>query len=187
MYKERMLGYYPQAIQDIKEFKAIVDTEAPEFEELANSRDLVMADVYLLTMAEDRIEQWEQYLGIQPIEGSTVENRRDSIIARLRGNGKLNTQAINSIVNAFTGGSAISYLKDSVLYIAITPPPKNKQYQFESVEAELSKRIPAHLGLQVSRNYFSWDEVNDNNPTWGDVKDNFDTWEDVYLFVPFNS
>lgn len=187
MYKERMLGYYPQAIQDIKEFKAIVDTEAPEFEEFASNRDLVMADAYLLTMAEDRIEQWEQYLGIHPIEGSTVENRRDSIIARLRGNGKLNTQAINSIVNAFTGGSAISYLKDSVLYIAITPPPTNKQYQFASVEAELANRIPAHLGLRVSRNYFSWDEVNDANPTWGDVKNNFDTWEDVYLFVPFNS
>lgn len=187
MYRERMLGYYPQVIRDIKDFKAIVDSEAPEFEILADNRDIVLSDAYLTTMAEDRIEQWEQALAIRPLEGSTVDDRRDTIIARIRGNGKLNTATIQSIVNAFTGGSAITYIEDSVLYVIITPPPNNKQYKFANVEAELTNRVPAHLGLEISRNYFSWDEVNDLYPTWGDLNNNFDSWNDVYLFVPFNS
>lgn len=187
MYRERMMGYYPQAIQSITDFKAIVDSEAPEFEILADNRDLVLADAYLVTMAEDRIKQWEQALSIRPLEGSTIDDRRDTIIARIRGNGKLNTATIQAIVNAFTGGSAITYVENSTLYVIITPPPDNKEYKFANVEAEIANRVPAHLGLEISRNYISWDEINDQYSTWGDIKTNFDTWNDVYLFVPFNS
>ena len=136
-------------------------------------------------MTEDRVVQWENILGIRPLENSTVQDRRETIIARIRGQGKLNTALINSIVNAFTGGTANSWVKDSVLYVEITPPPNNKQFQFANVEQELSLKVPAHLGFNVSRNYFEWRDIKANFATWGDVKDNLDTWNDVFLFVPF--
>lgn len=185
MYRERMNGYYPQVIQAILEFKAIIDGEYPEFELLAEGRDRVTEDAYFLTMGEERIKQWEQFLHIQPITGSSVSDRRDTIVARIRGQGKLNTTLINAIVNAFTGGTANSWVEDSTLYVEITPPPGNKQYQFANVEQEISKKIPAHLNFLISRNYFTWGEVNESHDTWQDVKDEFPTWEDVYLFVPF--
>ena len=186
MYRERMNSYYPQVIQSIKEFKAIIDGEYPEFEDLATGRDRVINDAYLSTMSEDRVEQWENVLGIKPLNESTVSDRRETIIARIRGQGKLNTALINSIVNAFTGGTAKSYVRDGVLYVEITPPPENKQFKFANVEQELSLKIPAHLGFNVSRNYYEWGEVKSANATWQAVKDNFGTWYDVYLFSPFN-
>ena len=60
-----------------------------------------------------------------------------------------------------------------------------KLYQFANVEQELKNKIPAHIGLQVSRNYFTWQEVYETFDTWQDVLDNNATWEDVYLFIPF--
>ena len=136
-------------------------------------------------MSDDRIEQWENMLGIQPIEGSSVSDRRETVIARIRGQGKLNTELINIIVSTFTGGTANSWVKDSVLYVEVTPPPNNKQYQFLNVEQELKNKIPAHLGLRVERNYYTWEEIENTHATWGDVESNFDKWEDVLLFVPF--
>lgn len=184
VYKTRMTNYYPQVLSAIAEFKAIIGAEYPEFEAFNGAKNTVMDDAYLLTMSERRIEQWEQALGIKPVENSTVGDRRDTIIARIRGQGKLNTTLINSIVNAFTGGSANSWIENSTLYVEVTPPPENKQYNFANVEQEILKKIPAHLGLQIRRNYYTWENVKNTFETWQDVL-NKGVWSDVFLLVPF--
>lgn len=185
MYRERMNSYYPQVIQAITEFQAIIDAEYPEFEGLADGVENVINDAYLLTMTEDRVKQWETMLGISPIEGSSVEDRRETVVARIRGQGKLNSKLINIIVGTFTGGTANAWVEDSTLYVEITPPPGNKSYQFANVEQELANKVPAHLGFRVSRNYYDWGDIRTNLATWNDVKNNLDTWDDVLLFVPF--
>ena len=178
-----MNSYYPQVIQSITEFKAIIDAEYPEFEDLAVAKDRIVEDAYLLTMSEGRILEWETILGIKPLEDSTLSDRRDVIIARIRGQGKLNTETINSIVNTFTGGTARSWVEDSCLYVEITPPPNNKSYKFANVEQELKNKIPAHLGLNVSRNYYDWQDVYERQILWQTVYD-LGTWENVYLLIP---
>lgn len=185
MYRERMNGYYPQVLQSILEFKAIIDSESLEFNELTKERENVLSNAYLSTMDETRIGQWESILDIRPIEGSSIEDRRDTIIARIRGQGKLNTALINTIVNTFTGGTANAWVEDNTLYVEITPPPNNKQYQFANVEQELRNKVPAHLGFVVSRNYYTWEETKAECATWQDVKSTFNKWDDVLLFVPF--
>lgn len=186
MYRKRMNSYYPQVIQAITEFQAIIDAEYPEFEDLDHGVENVINDAYLLTMTEDRVQQWETILGIAPIEGSSVADRRETIVARIRGQGKLNSELINVIVGTFTGGTANAWVEDSTLYVEITPPPGNKQFQFKNVEQELANKVPAHLGFKVSRNYYDWNDIKNRLATWGDVKSSVGTWEDVYLFVPFN-
>lgn len=182
---DRMLEYYPQVVRDIEEFKAIVDSEGSEFDVMKTALQSVTDNAYLTTMDENRVSAWEKLLNIKPIENSTLEDRRETITARIRGQGKLNTELINSIVNAFTGGTAISYVVDSTLYVEISPPPNNKSFQFPNVYQELANKVPAHLGFEVSRNYLEWGEVKDTFITWQDVKNNFGTWEDVYIYVPF--
>ena len=186
MYRQRMNNYYPQVIQSIKEFQAIIDSEYPEFEELSECKNRVIDDAYLTTMTEKRVEQWENLLGIKPLEDSNLSDRRETIVARIRGQGKLNSSLINSIVSTFTGGTANSWVENSILYVEITPPPNNKQFKLANVEQELSLKVPAHLGFNVSRNYYEWGEVKNNYTNWQDVKDSFGTWHDVCLFSPFN-
>ena len=138
-----------------------------------------------MTMSEDRTQEWEKLLGITPIANSTLQDRRETIMARIRGIGKLNTESINAIVKTFTGGYAESYFKNSTLYVEITPPPNDKRFIFENVEQELKRRVPAHLKFKVSRNYYTWGEVNTNNENWQAVKDDFESWFDLYLYSPF--
>lgn len=186
MYRERMNSYYPEVVRTITDFQAIIDAEYPEFENLEANRQKVLDNAHLITMNEYRIAEWEKILKIRPIEGSSVDDRRDTVIARIRGQGKLNTELINAIVGTFTGGTANSWVEDSVLYVEITPPPRNKQYQFANVEQELSLKVPAHLGFQIKRNYYEWIEIKRDSVTWQDLKDNFQTWEDVCIYNPFN-
>lgn len=186
MYRERMNGYYPEVIQKITEFKSIIDAEYPEFEGVSTMKDYITDNAYLTTMGESRVEEWEKIFSIKPVGGSTLQDRRETIIARIRGQGKLNSELISTIVNTFTGGTANSWVEDSILYVEITPPKNNKQYIFTNVEQELVKKIPAHLSFKVSRNYYDWNEVKRDNSTWQDVKYNFETWNEVYIFSPFS-
>jgi len=174
-----MLGYYPQVIQSILEFQAIVDGEHPEFSGAEDAVNQVVSDAYLTTMSEERIKQWEKRLNIRPLANSTLSDRRETIIARIRGLGKLNTESINRIVNAFTGGTAKSWIEDSKLHVEITPPPGNKDYKFTNLKQELSSKIPAHLGFELYRKFPTWGEVKINNADWLDVLINYDTWDDV--------
>lgn len=192
-YNERMWDYYPEVIKAVLEFQAIINSEAPAIESINNGLQRVLDDAYLRTMSEDRIKQWEKVLDIQPIQGSTYEDRRETIIARILGQGKLNSENIEKIVSTFTGGTANSWVANRTLYVEVTPPPNNKNYQFANVEQELKRKIPAHLGFKVERNYFTWGDVNkdhtnwqqvydENNPNDGNERDN--GWREVLFFVP---
>ena len=182
-YKERMMDYYPPVVKNIKDIKAIIDVESEELSNISKSMSNVLDNAYILTMDENRLSQWEKILGVRVLSDSTIDERRDVVIARLRGQGKLNTNTINEIVHTFTGGSANSWFENSTLYVEITPSPTNKQYRFENIENELKHRIPCHLGLEVIRRYYTWDEVKNTNDNWNEVKNNFDNWEDVLLHV----
>ena len=164
------------------EFQAIANAEGFEIDFASSDINVMVNEAYLTTMGEDRTAQWEQMLGIAPNSDDTLSDRRETIIARIRGQGKLNTALINSIVSAFTGGTAKSYIENSVLYVKITPPPNNKQYKFNNVVQELSKKVPAHLGISVSRNYSTWGEVKDNYANWNAIGQ-LDSWEELMLWI----
>lgn len=183
--KDRMYSYYPPSVIEIKDIMCILDVLAPYFYQCDTGLQAVLANACLMDMGEDRTKEWEQLLGITPIANSTLQDRRETVIARLRGIGKLNTATINAIVKTFTGGYAESYFKNSTLYVEVTPPPGDKRYIFENVEQELKRRVPAHINFKVSRNYYTWGEVNENNENWKEVNDKFTTWFDVLMFSPF--
>lgn len=180
---DRMLSYYPDVIKSLLEFQALMAAEGAEIDAIKAELENVLDDAYLQTMRLDRIQQWEKALGLAVEATDTIEDRRDAIIARLRVSGKLNTAMISNIVGAFTNGStAVSYIKDGVLHVKINPPANNKQYKFANVERELLLRIPAHLGLSVTRNYATWGEIKDNFATWSKIAEG-NTWEDLLLYI----
>lgn len=178
----RMLDYYPYVIKIIEEFKAITCVEGFEIDFLTSDIDLMVNEAYLTTMGESRIKQWEQKLGLIASVEDSVEDRRDKIIATIRGTGKLNTAMINSIVSAFTNYVAISYIEDSTLYVKIQAPMDNKQYRFENVEKALKPKLPAHLDLVVTRDYATWGEIKDNYASWSAIAQ-MPNWEELKLYV----
>lgn len=181
---DRMFSYYPAVVQQILEFQAIIQSEGFEVDFLKNNIQLLVNEAYLTTMSEERVASWEKALGMHYSSNDTLQDRRDAIIARIRGQGKLNTTLINSIVNAFTGGTAISYIDDSVLYVKVDSPANNKQYKFPNVRRELLKKVPAHLGLEVFRGYSTWEEIKNNFTDWNTINQ-LTSWEDIrYWFDP---
>jgi hypothetical protein len=186
-YNERMLNYYPEVIKAIREFQALIKTQSLQVDELHQKLIQMFEDAYVTSAHEERIEQWEKFLEITPLpQGDNdtetwLQDRRETIIARLYHTEKLNGASISEIVRIFTGGTATSYFKDGTIHVLIEPPKDSKQYKFENVEQELSKKVPAHLMLRVDRNYYTWLQVLDSHPVWGYVSLENPTWESVLL------
>ena len=191
-YNEQMLNYYPEVIKSIREFQALIRTQSLQVEEIHEKLIDLLENAYVETADESRIEQWEKVLGITPLPqgDDTLEtwlsDRRETILARLYQTPKLNTKSISDIVKIFTGGDAKSSFKNGVIQVLITPPKDNKQYKFQNVENELSKKIPAHLMFRVDRNYYTWLQTIENYATWNDVYTQMSSWEDVLLNSDFN-
>lgn len=188
-YNEQMLNYYPEVIKAIREFQILIKTQSLEVEEMHEELTKLLGNAYISTADESTIAKWEQMLGITPLEQGEddletwLSDRRETILARLYNAEKLNSKTISDIVKIFTNGTAESYFKDGVVHVKISPPEDNKQYKFENVEQELRKKVPAHLGFQVDRNYYTWLETKSNYETWNDIKNNFATWEDILLLT----
>ena len=186
-YNEQMLNRYPEIIKSIREFQALIKSQSIEVENLHNQLNRILENAYISTANEDRISEWERFLGIIPSEkgkstkSEWLEDRRATILARLYQTPKLNTKAISDIVGIFTGGTAESYFKDGTLYVFIDPPENNKSYNFESVKQELQHKIPAHLAFEVNRKYQDWESVNTDNLSWKEVVIGYDTWNDLLL------
>lgn len=179
MYQERMKGYYPSVLQSIKEFQSIVDSEYPEFENVEDGKERIISDAYLSTMSEDRLKQWEKILGINTITGSTISDRRETVIARIRGQGKLNTSLIKTIVKTFTGADCNTWVSDNTLYVRLLPPRDGKDYILDNVINEIKIKVPAHLGCNISRAWQYWADVNSKLKNWEAVQVIYGTWESV--------
>lgn len=180
---ERMLELYPMIIKQLLEIQAIMWINGLEIDFLEFELSKVIDDFYFETIGEERIEQWERKFQLTPEQSSTLEMRRNAIIARRRGIGKLNSKVIESIVNAFTNGKATSKFKNGVIEVKILPPRSNTNFRFPDVEVELKRRQPAHLGMSVVRFYSDWSEIKNDFTTWDDVKNSFPNWDAVRVYV----
>lgn len=187
MHCERMWNYYPEIVKKIKEFPAMVQAKCPEMGFLSEERTKILNNAWMLTMDETRVKQWERLLGIVPLPDSTLEDRRETIAARVYGGYKLNTESIRAIVNIFTQSGCRSYFRDSTIYVIIYPPSGDKTYKFENIENELWRRVPAHLNLNVSRSYSTWGDVNNHHASWNTLYNEYNNWEDVYFWLPEDS
>lgn len=192
-YNEQMLNYYPEIIKGIREFQALIKAQSLQVDEIHRELTKLLSNAYISTADEEQIEKWERLLGIIPLpqggddKETWLEDRRETILARLYTTDKLNTKSISDIVSIFTNGTAKSYFKDGTVHVLISPPKGNKQYKFANVERELKKKVPAHLSFQVDREYYTWLQVKNTYATWNDVLSNNTNWEEILLKTTENT
>jgi hypothetical protein len=182
-YGYKMINYYPIAINSLLEFKALIHALGFEIDYLKCQFRFSYDDFFLQTMGENRVKEWENILQIVPPDGMSLDERRRIIIARLQSRFKLNTESINRIVNTLTGGRAYSRVINSNLYVIIYTQSGDKNTTFPAVEAELLRRIPAHIGLGIDRYYGTWGQIKSDFTSWQDVYATFPTWDDVKFYI----
>ena len=175
-----LMRYLPEFLHDVEELKKIFLAEDAEIDIIYSAMDGIFPEKLIMECSEERLNQWEQALGIDP--QGTVTERRYYVKGILNGEGKLNEQKIKDIANSYSGGSAIVSFANSVIRVQILPPSGGEVFRFDDIERNLRPLIPAHLGLTVERFYSTWGDIKANFADWTAVKA-LDDWEEVKNYI----
>ena len=172
----KMIGWYPTNVVAVDALRAVNDVVGHELDNARARGALLNNNAFLFWMDESRLAEWENALEIDVPENSTVEERRNIIIAKIRGQNKFNVSNIKSIVKTFTGGDAEVTVADGVISVKVLPPNNGQLYNQSALVWELKNKIPAHMQLNIERYYSTWGDVKNNETSWQSIRSGYTNW-----------
>lgn len=165
-----MFDYMPREYDDFRESRAIVKTEAAEFERLhANIAD-VLAQFYVET-ATWGLANWERLVGVKTDESKPIDQRRSVVKGKLRGVGTVTVEMIKNVTESWYGGEVevtqtpAQYLV-TVEFTSSYGVPSN----LGDVERALRDIIPAHLQIAFKFRFVTYAISKAQYATYGDMK-----------------
>lgn len=173
----KMIGWYPTTVVAVDALRAVNDVVGHELDNARARGALLNNNAFLFWMDESRLAEWENALEIDVPENSTVEERRNVIIAKIRGQNKFNVSNIKSIVKTFTGGDAEVTVADGVISVQVLPPNNGQLYNQSALVWELKNKIPAHMQLNIERYYSTWGDVKNNETSWQSIRSGYTNWD----------
>ena len=173
----KMIGWYPTTVVAVDALRAVNDVVGHELDNARARGALLNNNAFLFWMDESRLAEWENALEIDVPENSTVEERRNVIIAKIRGQNKFNVSNIKSIVKTFTGGDAEVTVADGVISVKVLPPNNGQLYNQSALVWELKNKIPAHMQLNIERYYSTWGDVKSNETSWQSIRSGYTNWD----------
>lgn len=152
------LSRLPERLQSVTEFSALADTVNPEIDATNAAVGLMAANAMISTADENGVKRWEKILGVSTPMNSTLQARKDALIARLMTKPPINLETLREIIEAYMGlGVEISVTGSviTVLYRGLS-----RIWDLSPLYATLYETIPASLLVQIAYKYLTWYEFN---------------------------
>ncbi len=174
-YYVDLARYAPPFLAELRELKAIYETEGYAVGLLEHEISDLLDQCFIST-ATWGLTRWEEVYGLTTNMALSYEQRREILMAKLRGQGTTTAQMIKETAETFSGGE-IEVIEDNpnnhftVRFIGIKGIPRNMN-AFISMLEDIK---PAHLSYSFEYRYTTWNEL--INRSWASVKDY--TWNSI--------
>lgn len=174
-YYVDLARYAPPFLAEIRELKAIYETEGYAVGLLEHELSDLLDQCFISTSTWG-LTRWEQVYGLATNMALSYEQRREILMAKLRGQGTTTAQMIKETAETFSGGE-IEVIEDNpnhqfiVRFIGIKGIPRNMN-AFISMLEDIK---PAHLAYSFEYRYTTWGEL--INRSWSSVKEF--TWDSI--------
>lgn len=174
-YYVDLARYAPPFLAEICELKAIYETEGYAVGLLEHELSELLDQCFIST-ATWGLTRWEQVYGLVTNMALSYEQRREILMAKLRGQGTTTARMIKETAETFSGGE-IEVIEDSpnhhftVRFIGIKGIPRN----MNAFIAMLEDIKPAHLSYSFEYRYTTWKEL--INRSWSSVAEF--TWDSI--------
>lgn len=151
--------YAPPFLSEIRELKAIYEAEGYAAGLLEHELSDLLDQCFISTSTWG-LTRWEQVYGLATNMALSYEQRREILLAKLRGQGTTTAQMIKETAETFSGGE-IEVIEDNpnhhftVRFIGIKGIPRNMN-AFISMLEDIK---PAHLAYSFEYRYTTWSEL----------------------------
>lgn len=166
-YYVDLARYAPPFFAEVRELKAIYETEGYAVGLLEHELSDLLDQCFIST-ATWGLTRWEEVYGLVTNMALSYEQRREILVAKLRGQGTTTAQMIQETAETFSGGE-IQVIEDNpnyhfiVRFIGIKGIPRNMN-AFVSMLEDIK---PAHLSYSFEYRYTVWNEL--ESRSWGSV------------------
>ena len=166
----------PEFVANLLEMKEIYNTQGYELGYLQHALEDV-TDQCFIVAATWGLTRWEQVFGVETNMSLSYEQRREILLAKIRGQGSTTKEMIKEVAAAYSGGE-VDVIEDNpnslfiVRFIGIKGTPRNMQAFIRTLE-EIK---PAHLAYRFEYRYTVWEELLPyiwrglSGMTWDDVR-----------------
>lgn len=168
-YYKDLFPLVPAFVSEKKEMQQLYRTQGYELGYLEQVLDDVIAQCFIST-ATWGMTRWEEIFDVETNLDLTYEQRREMVIAKIRGQGTTTKQMIKETAEAFSGGN-VDVIEDNahssfvVRFIGIKGVPRNMQ----GFIVMLEKIKPAHLAYRFEYRYTVWNWLKPIYK-WADLK-----------------
>lgn len=169
------LPYFYHGVREVKELQTSLGFEAGALRHSA----MEIPDQCFITTATWGLDHWERVYGLQTDRSKSLIQRREIILAKLRGSGTTTKAMIKNVATAFSGGEVEiheypSEFRFVVQFIGVKGIPQN----MDGLITALDLIKPAHLAYSFKYTYTLWDVV--KSLTWADVSHK--GWADLRIY-----
>ncbi len=167
--------YAPPFMVEIREIAEIYRAQGYEVGRLQYELHDLLKQFFVVT-ATWGLAKWEEMYGVTTNLSLTHEQRREIIMAKMRGQGTTTRQMIEDTAATFSGGE-VKVIEDNpnhrfiIQFVGIKGIPRNMQ-AFISMLEDIK---PAHLAYMFEYQYTIWSELQPY--IWGNLKEM--AWEDI--------
>lgn len=146
-----LLSYLPPVLQELEEFKQIMNTESEEFNLLIKEYQNLLSDQFVHEATENGLSRWEKILGINPKTTDTLESRRWEILNRLNIKIPYTWTMLKNKLYALYGDSYTIKLISDTYTIQIRVSQELSDSEIRSTYTMLEVIVPANMIIDIQR------------------------------------
>lgn len=149
--KRRMLETMPAYYRDSPQANAILGGQATEIARRQAEADDLLEQM-LVTNATWSLERYEEIFAIKNNPSRTLQERRDLIIAKMRGASPTTLETLRDTVNAFAPNDNAEVKLDNPRYTIYADIPADGTLNLGNMYGAVNEIKPAHLAFQARVN-----------------------------------
>jgi uncharacterized protein YmfQ (DUF2313 family) len=153
MYDRNLIDYLPHVIRQVREYKAIMETEQPEMVTVWQAVEDALNDQFINDATVNGVSRWEKILGIVPKATETLSARKFTILTRVNEQLPYTFRTLNEQLKSLCGKDGYSINLENELYTLHVQVNLVAKSNYNDVDALLKRIVPANMIIVLSLKY----------------------------------
>jgi hypothetical protein len=144
-----LIDYLPPVLKKVREYQAITNAENPEFQQVFDTSEEVLSNLFIHDATEYGVGRWEKILGIVPKATESLDSRKFRILTRLNERLPYTMRTLKQQLETLCGkdGYSVELYNDVyTIKVKINLIAKSK---FDDVDALLQRIVPANMIINL--------------------------------------
>lgn len=148
-----LASYLPDFLQSYKELFAALQVQNPEVQKMEDITETIRNSSFILYCDVWGIERFEDMLGINPLDGDTLENRKLRILSLWNNSVPYTVWTLRTNLETLCGKGGYELVILPEQYMIIVRIALKSKRNFEMVRDMMNKTVPANMEINLSLLY----------------------------------